>query len=190
MKFELPKDMHKVVSVPQLEPEEAPKPATSRPRKRVRIIPQPSTSLKPSNSAAKPKSNLLERAHTVSHFHLNSFNKTTKPKPRLIVCVQDGQSLAGGTLKTYLIDFLDYVQKYIGFVPSPNPEPLRHDEISLKNQALYELLEKANANLKPEKPFVRIFTVDGTNVEDLALVPQSCKVLVFSSTGVFKGLSD
>lgn len=187
MKFELPRDMHKITSVPQILPTEPSKCATSRPRKRVRITP---ASVKPSNSAPKPKAAQLQRTFTTSHFHLNSLHKTSKPKPRPIICVQDGETLTGGSFKTYFIDFLDYVQKYIGFVPSPNPEPLRSDEVSLKHQALLELLEKTNANLRPPEPFVAIFTVDGRRVEDLALVPLSCKVLLFSSTGEFKGLRD
>jgi len=187
MKFELPKDMHKTLSVPQFVPTEASKCATSRPRKRVRLTPP---AAKPSTSAPKPKTAQLQRTFTTSCFHFNSLHKTSKPKPRPIICVQDGETLAGGTFKTYLIDFLDYVQKYIGFVPSPNPEPLRSDEVSLKHQALMELLEKTNVNLRPAKPFVAIFTVDGRRLEDLALVPLSCKVLIFSSTGEFKGLRD
>lgn len=189
--YQLPPALHKVISESQIPPRKASKPSTAHSRKRFyRHSPSKSASKLPASTfkLSPPLSKLPTSSS--SHFHLTDFSKVNRPKPRPIICIEDGQSLNEGNIRTYSIDFLDYVQKYIGFVPNPNPEPLRKDEISLKNQALLELFEKANANLRPEKPFTAVFMIDGRKIEDLTLVPMHCRVLVFSSDGEFKGVTE
>jgi hypothetical protein len=83
---------------------------------------------------------------------------------------------------------MDYIERYIGFGTGHNEEPIA--VVSLKSQALLELLETATAFLRPKQSFVAVFMLDGTRVKDLAEVSLTCKVLLFSTSTVFHGIQE
>ena len=111
------------------------------------------------------------------------------PKSRPILCVLDGQNLSSGSFSPYYIDLQVVLDRFIGPVtPQSRREVFNKDTVSLKSQAYFSLLERVTAALKPKKPFVKVFYVDGREVSDLAMVDDDCQVLLFSTTGVFEGL--
>lgn len=111
-----------------------------------------------------------------------------RPKPRPVLCIEDGVSLHSARLRVHSVDLLDYVQRYIGFGTTHSMEP--RAEVSLRSQALMELMENAMNALKPRQPYVAVFTLDGWKVEDLGLIPSNCRVLLFSKTGHFRGIRE
>ena len=111
-----------------------------------------------------------------------------RPKPRPVICIEDGQRLSSAKMRVHRIDLMDFIERYIGFASGHSEESLA--AVSLRSQALLELLETSTAALRPRQPYVSVFLLDGERVEDLAAVPVNCKVLLFSTTGVFRGVQE
>lgn len=109
-----------------------------------------------------------------------------KPKPRPVICIEDGTGL--NRLRVHTVDLMDYIERYIGFGPGHSEETIA--VVSLRNQALLELLETVTAFLRPKQTFVAVFMLDGTRVKDLAEVSPTCKVLLFSTSTVFRGIQE
>lgn len=105
-----------------------------------------------------------------------------------MICIEDGQRLNNAKMRVHRIDLMDFMERYIGFAPGYSEEPI--SVISLRSQALLELLETATTALRPRQSFVSVFLLDGKRVEDLASVPANCKVLLFSTTGMFRGIQE
>jgi hypothetical protein len=104
--------------------------------------------------------------------------------------MEDGESLTNVSLRTYVLDYEDFVRRYIAFDRHGYYLPSRNKAVSLEIQAVLEILERATQALKPDKPFVSIFLVDGREITDLIQVPKDCRVLLFSRTGEFQGVQE
>ena len=172
-KFELPpeRELHESM-------EEATVPATHSHRKRRKIV------LKSS-----PRYTSAERVRPAPLPALPHNPQAYSAKRRLILCLKDGQNLSKpGTLSFYF-DLQSLIDRFIGpLTSSTRREVFDKGKISLKSQAYYSLLETVTEALRPKKGFLRIFYVDGREIEDLANVEEDCQVMLFSYTGCFKGV--
>lgn len=115
--------------------------------------------------------------------------KGSSQKRRLILCLKDGQDLSKPGHLPFFVDLQSLIDRFIGpLTNSTRREVFDKAKISLKSQAYYSLLETVTEALGPKKDFVRVFYVDGREVEDLANVDEDCQVMLFSYTGSFKGV--
>ena len=115
--------------------------------------------------------------------------KCLPQKRRLILCLKDGQNLSKPGPLPFFIDLQSLIDRFIGpLTNSTRRELFDKAKISLKSQAYYSLLETVTDALGPKKDFVRVFYLDGREVEDLANVDEDCQVMLFSSTGSFQGV--
>lgn len=103
-----------------------------------------------------------------------------------VLCVEDGSNLEAESLEYYEYDMQDLYSRYIGGL-TPKQGDLETKEVSLKSQALQELLETVSENLGEH--FTSVFTVNGQMLTDLTELPRSCRVLLFSESSNFKGLA-
>jgi len=126
-------------------------------------------------------------------FSLPQVNKTKRkhksPKHTRqwrVLCVEDGANLESDNLNFYEIDMQDLYNRYIGGI-TPKQSDLEAKEVSLKTQAMQELLETVSEQLNEN--FTTIFTVTGNKVTDLSDLTRSCRVLLFSESGYCRGLA-
>jgi hypothetical protein len=103
-----------------------------------------------------------------------------------VLCVEDGSHLESDSLSYYEFDLQDLYNRYIRGITPKHVDP-EAKQITLKSQAMQELVETVSDELN--EPFTTVFMVNGDQVTDLSEVPRACRVLLFSETGVFKGLA-
>mmetsp|Transcript_7688 Transcript_7688/g.14559 ORF Transcript_7688/g.14559 Transcript_7688/m.14559 type:complete len:239 (-) Transcript_7688:4209-4925(-) len=104
---------------------------------------------------------------------------------RKVLCVKDGSFMDVDDFRFYEVDIRDFKWRFVG---KKTPKKIDEFDDPLLRQGLSELFEIVNLGLKSNEPFTHIFTLEGVPVPNILRVPEGTRVLLFSTTGSFRGL--
>lgn len=143
----------------------------------------------------RPKPPALKKLPEVHQHQIHAFSNEFDDVPdspnlasmmaRKVLCVKDGSDMTAEDFRYFEVDITDFKWRFIG---KKAPKKIDEFDDPMLRQGLIELFEVVAQGLKSDGPFTHMFSLDGVEVHSLLRVPEEAKVLLFSRSGVFKGL--